>query len=97
MSIPAEADKIKEAFDRVKRINEDSYEYYQDHLAEIQSEHGGDIVAIHNHSVIKSEEFTGELDDIERFIESIEEEFDEQTVEETYITTVPSPNRKLLF
>lgn len=97
MSFPAETDKIKEAIDNVKRIDRDSYEYYQEHIDEIQNTHGGEIVAIHNRSVIQSVEFTGELEDIRDFMAVLQKEFDDDTLEETFITVVPSPNRKLLF
>lgn len=88
-----DAQEIKDMISETKRINQGSYEYYQEHFDELQDSHGGKIVAIVDTSVVDSIEYPADSETLQEFVESVREEHGD----DVYMTHIPAPDQTLLL
>jgi len=88
---------IRELADNTTRINQQNYEYFQNHFEELQDEYGGQIIAVHDNGVIESREYTDDLEALSAFFEHLRDEHGEEVAEAAYVTHVPEPNQQMLY
>lgn len=97
MTPEVDGEEIKELAERSTKINQNNYQYYQRHFDQLQEKYAGEIVAVHDRQVLAATEFTGDLNDIEAFVEGIKDEHGADVAEAAYITHIPDPNQQLIL
>jgi hypothetical protein len=89
-------DTLIELISNADTINDANYRYFQDHEDQLAEEYGGHIIVIIDQEVVTAREFTANLNELRDFLQSLREEFGQETVQEAYITHVPDPHQVLV-
>lgn len=97
MPILTDENEIRELATQTTKVAEENYSYYHEHFDTLQEEHGGETVAILDGQVVATQEFTDDLEEIRSFINELRDEYDEEDVEEAFITHVPDPDQMLIL
>lgn len=86
-------EEIIEIYSRARKIDRNSYEYYESHFDELQDSHGGNIVAIVDNSIIDEVEYPAESATLDSFIERVRREYGD----DAFITHIPEPHQSLIL
>ena len=92
-----DADEIRDLASKASKIDKQNREYYREHAERLQEEYASQIIAIIDQQVVASAEFTGNLGDIQAFIDDLEEEHGAEAAEEAFVTHVTDPDQVLIL
>lgn len=97
MPILTDKNELRDLVRSATKINDQNYQHYQEHFEEIQEQHAGNVIAVHDGGVIESMEFTDDLDELREFLVRLGNEHGDEVVKEAYITHVPDEDQVLIL